>query len=218
MSDDPARRVVGDLGLRGDRFAALTYEAMTPEQRTMTDAVLAGQRASMQGPYNVLLRSPRMGLLAQAFGEQTRFGSSLPLRLNELAILVTARCWNCEFMWHAHRAIGLREGLAESVVDAIAAGRPPSGLRDDEAVVHRFCTELLDSKQVSDGTYASAKAAFGERGIVDLMGTLAYYTLVGMVLNVDRYPLPAGAESTLPAGAHDGASPNAIDCAGGQER
>ena len=198
MSDDPARYAGVDLGLRGDRFAPLAYEAMTPEQRTMTDAVMAGRRASMQGPYNVLLRSPQMGLLAQAFGEQTRFGSSLPLRLNELAILLTARFWNCQFMWHAHRTIALREGLAESVIEAIATGRPPVGLEDDEAVVHRYCAELLATKQVADDTFAAAKAAFGERGIVDLMGTMAYYTLVGMALNVDRYPLPEGAAATLP--------------------
>ncbi len=198
MSDDPTRHAGKDLGLRGDRFAPLSYEAMTPDQRAMTDAVMAGRRASMQGPYNVLLRSPQMGQLAQAFGEQTRFGSSLPLRLNELAILLTARFWNCQFMWHAHRAIGLREGLDEAVVDAIAAGQPPSELKDDEAVVHRFCAELLNTKQVSDAAYAAAKAAFGEQGIVDLMGTMSYYTLVGMALNVDRYPLPEGVESTLP--------------------
>lgn len=198
MSDDPTRYAGKDLGLRGDRFAPLAYEAMTPEQRTMTDAVMAGRRASMQGPYNVLLRSPQMGALAQAFGEQTRFGSSLPLRLNELAILLTARFWGCQFMWHAHRAIGMREGLAESAVDAIAAGRPPVGLADDEALVHRFCAELLATKQVGDDNFAAAKAAFGEQGIVDLMGTMAYYTLVGMALNVDRYPLPEGVASTLP--------------------
>ena len=100
-----------DLGLRGDRFAPLAYDAMTPEQRAMTDAVLAGQRGSMQGPYNVLLRSPEMGLKAQAFGAHVRFQSSLPLRLNELAILIVAQDWSCDFMWQAHRKIGIEAGL-----------------------------------------------------------------------------------------------------------
>ncbi|WP_049871179.1 carboxymuconolactone decarboxylase family protein [Ramlibacter tataouinensis] len=186
-----------DLGLRGDRFPPLAYEAMTPEQRAMVDAVLAGKRGSMQGPYNVLLRSPAMGQLAQAFGEHTRFNSSLPLRLNELAILLVAREWTCQFMWHAHRAIALGAGLPEAVIDAIAERRTPDAMQDDEAAVHGFCTELLATRRVGDATFAATKAAFGERGVVDLMGTMSYYTLVAMALNVDRYPLPAGASPAL---------------------
>jgi 4-carboxymuconolactone decarboxylase len=177
-----------DLGLRGDRFAPLTYEAMTPEQRAMTDAVLAGQRGSMQGPYNVLLRSPEMGLKAQAFGEHVRFKSSLPLRLNELAILIVARDWNCDFMWQAHRKIGIGAGLSEALVDAIERREEPEGMQDDEAAVVRFCRELLADRKVSDATFAAARNAFGERGVVDLMGVMGYYTLVAMALNVDRYP------------------------------
>ena len=187
-----------DLGLRGDRFAALTVEAMTPEQRAMTDAVMAGKRASMQGPYNVLLRSPAMGQLAQAFGEQVRFESSLPLRLNELAILLVARFWGCQFMWHAHREIAIGAGLPAAVVDAIARREEPVGLQGDDPSVYRFCKELLDTRRVGDGAFAAIKQAFGERGAVDLMGTLSYYTLVAMALNVDRYPLPEGAEPGLP--------------------
>ena len=159
-----------DLGLRGDRFAPLTYEAMTPEQRAMTDAVLAGQRGSMQGPYNVLLRSPEMGLKAQAFGEHVRFKSSLPLRLNELAILIVARDWNCDFMWQAHRKIGIEAGLSEVLVDAIERREEPQGMQDDEAAVVRFCRELLKERKVSGGTFAAARDAFGERGVVDLIG------------------------------------------------
>ena len=140
----------------------------------------------------MLLRSPEMGMLAQAFGEQTRFGSSLALRLNELAILLVAKDWSCQFMWHAHRAIGIKAGLAEAVVDAIAKREEPEGLKDDEAVVLRFCRELLADREVGDETFAVAKAAFGERGLVDLMGTMAYYTLVAMALNVDGYPVPGG--------------------------
>ena len=182
------------LALRGNRFPPLKVNEMTPEQHAMVDAVMTGKRASMQGPYNVLLRSPEMGMLAQAFGEQTRFGSSLALRLNELAILLVAKDWSCQFMWHAHRAIGIKAGLAEAVVDAIAKREEPEGLKDDEAVVLRFCRELLTDRRVGDETFAVAKAAFGERGLVDLMGTMAYYTLVAMALNVDGYPVPADSE------------------------
>src|SRR3954464_2025992 len=145
------------LGLRGDRFAPLTYDAMTPEQRAMTDAVLAGQRGSMQGPYNVLLRSPEMGLKAQAFGEDVRFQSSLPLRLNELAILIVARDWNCDFMWQAHRKIGIEAGLSEALVGAIERREEPQGMPREEAAVVRFCRELLVGRQVNDATFAAAR-------------------------------------------------------------
>jgi 4-carboxymuconolactone decarboxylase len=178
------------LALRGNRFPPPKLTEMSPEQRAMVDAVMSGKRAAMQGPYNVLLRSPGMGMKAQAFGEQVRFGSSLGLRLNELAILLVARDWNCRFMWHAHREIGIKAGLDEAVVDAIETREEPRGMKDDEAVVYRFCRELLAQRKVSDETFAVAKAAFGEKGVVDLMGTMAYYTLVAMALNVDQYPVP----------------------------
>ena len=186
-----------DLKLRGDRFAPLSHETMTPEQRAMTDAVLVGRRGSMQGPYNVMLRSPAVGQLAQAFGAQARFGSSLPLRLNELAILVIAADWRCRFMAHAHRSIAIEAGLAEAVVDGVARGETPPGLQADEAAVLQFCRELQATREVGDATFAAVRDAFGERGVFDLIATLGYYTLVAMSLNVDRYPLP---EAKPPAG------------------
>ena len=181
------------LNLRGHRFAPLTYEAMSAEQRSMTDQVLAGQRASMQGPYNVFLRSPQMGQLAQQFGAHTRFHSSLPLKLNELAILLVARFWRCEFVWWAHARIALDNGLAPTVVQAICADQPPPELAADEALVYAFASELLAQRRVSDDTYTALVARFAERGAVDLMGTMSYYALVSMALNVDEYPLPDGA-------------------------
>lgn len=181
------------LGLRGNRFKPLTYETMTPAQRRMTDSVLSGQRGSMQGPYNVLLRSPELGQLAQQFGAHTRFNSSLPLKFNELAILLVACFWRCEFVWWAHRRMAVESGLPSDLVDALCAARPPADMPPDEAVVYGFCHELIETRRVSDATYAALVARFGEAGAVDLMGTMSYYTLVSMSLNVDQYPLPEGA-------------------------
>lgn len=191
MSNPPPP--VPQLDLRGNRFKALTYETMTPAQRRMTDSVLSGQRGSMQGPYNVLLRSPELGQLAQQFGAHTRFNSSLPLKLNELAILLIARFWRCEFVWWAHQRIALDNGLAPELVAAICAERIPPDMAPDEAVVYEFCHELITTRRVSDATHAALVARFGEAGAVDLMGTMSYYTLVSMSLNVDQYPLPEGA-------------------------
>lgn len=184
------------LNIRGKRFAPLTWETMNPEQLAMAESVMAGKRASMQGPYNVLMRSPALGNLAQQFGEHTRFNSSLPLALNELVILLVARFWTSQFVWWAHKRIALDAGLDAALLDAIAGGHPPGNLAtlpSEVAAVYGFAHELLQKKQVSDETYANLVTHYGERGVVDVMGTISYYSLVSMCLNVDQYPLPEGA-------------------------
>ncbi|WP_143474032.1 carboxymuconolactone decarboxylase family protein [Limnohabitans sp. B9-3] len=192
------RQVPPEFEMRGNRFQPLTWDVMTPEQQAMTRAVLDGKRGSMQGPYNVLLRSPEVGQLAQQFGAQTRFNSSLPLALNELAILLVASDWTAQFVWWAHRRIAEDAGLSPALIQAIATGESvPDGLQPEVKAVHQFCSELLRDKKVSDTTYASAVSQFGERGVVDLMATMSYYTLVCMSLNVDGYPLPDGAQAEL---------------------
>jgi 4-carboxymuconolactone decarboxylase len=186
-----------DLKLRGDRFQPLTYVQMTPEQKILVDHVLSGERASMDGPFNIMLRSPEMGDLAQQLGAYLRFHSSLPRKLNEFAILITARSWNAQYEWYVHHQNALQAGLNPALIDAVAAGKRPAAMQPDEEAVYNFCTELLNTRQVSDATFAAAKAKFGERGVVDMIGVIGYYNLVSALLNVDRYPLPEGAQSEL---------------------
>jgi 4-carboxymuconolactone decarboxylase len=186
-----------DLKLAGDRFKPLTYETMTPEQRKMTDDVLSGDRGSMAGPYNVLLRSPEMGDLAQKFGAYTRFHSTVPKKLNEFAIIIVARHWTSQFEWAPHKRAALQAGLSPAIADAVANGKRPASMQPDEEVVYNFCNELLATKQVSDGTYESAVKLLGERGVVDLIGVMGYYQLVSMLLNTDRYPMPNGMSPEL---------------------
>jgi 4-carboxymuconolactone decarboxylase len=183
--------------LRGDRFKPLTYEQMTPEQKTMIEHVLSGERASTNGPYNVFLRSPEMGDLAQKFGAQTRFHSSLPPKLNEFVILMTGRFWNSQYEWYAHKTYALQAGLGADVIEAVATGKHPTTMKPDEEVVYNFCTELLNKREVSDPTFKAMGDKFGERGVVDTIGVMGYYHLVSMLLNVDRYPLPEGAQPEL---------------------
>lgn len=192
MQDTPPTAAKPPLNMRGKRFKPLTWETLSPAQLKMVDSVMSGKRGAMQGPYNVLLRSPELGNLAQQFGAHTRFHSSLPLALNELAILLVARFWTCQFVWWAHRRIARDAGLDEAVIQAVATGQSPVGLAADVAAVFGFCNELLQTRVVSDETYAAAVQRFGEAGVVDLMGTMGYYTLVSMSLNVDQYPLPDG--------------------------
>lgn len=187
-----------ELNLRGDRFAPLTWERLAPVQKTMVNDLLAGTRTSLGGPFNVLLRSPEMGNHAQKLGEYVRFRTSVPRRLNEMAILMTAKWWSSQYEWYAHKPLALEAGLSAEVIDDLQAGRRPARLRPDEAVVYDFCTELRERKRVGDATFAGAVKALGEQGVVDLVAAMGYYDLVSMVLNVDRYPLPAGAPPPFP--------------------
>jgi len=185
------------LDLVGDRFKPLTYEGMTPEQKRMTDNILNSERKSMGGPFNALLRSPEMGDLAQQLGAYVRFRSSLPRHLNEMAIIMTARVWTAQYEWYVHKQAALDAGLNPAIAAAIAENKRPASMKPDEQVLYEFTKELLDTKHVSDATFQNAVKAFGEKGVVDLIALTGYYGMVSALLNVDRYPLPAGAKPEL---------------------
>jgi 4-carboxymuconolactone decarboxylase len=189
MAQAPATR---DLRLRGDRFRPLTYDKLTPEQKTMVEHLFAGERGGMNGPFNVTLRSPEMGDLAQKLGAHLRFHSSLSNRLNEMAILMTARFWNAQYEWSAHKKNALTAGLNPAVIEAIRAGHRPSPMQPDEEALYNFADELLRTREVSDAAFKAVVDKFGERGAVDLTGVMGYYCFVSMMLNIDRYPLPDG--------------------------
>jgi 4-carboxymuconolactone decarboxylase len=126
-----------------------------------------------------------------------RFNQSMPRKLNEMAIIITARYWTAQYEWYAHKRAALQAGLNPAIVDAIQNGRRPAGMQKDEDAVYTFCSELLNTKHVSDATFQTAKDTVGEKGVVDLMGVMSWYQMVSMMLNVDRYPLPDGAQPEL---------------------
>ena len=192
-----ARPDPNSVRMVGDRFKPLTYAEMTPPQKKMFENLISGERRGASGPFNVLLRSPEMGDLAQQFGASMRYHSSIPPKLNELAIIITARHWTSQYEWYAHRRAAQNAGLSQSIIDAVGAGTRPASMAADEQAVYDFVSELLATKQVSDATFKAAKDKFGERGVVDLIGVSGYYQLVSMLLNVDRYPLPEGTKPEL---------------------
>jgi 4-carboxymuconolactone decarboxylase len=192
-----AKPDLSKINLRGDRFAPLKYENMTPEQQGMINHLLAGDRGTTTGPFNVMLRNPAWGDLAQAFGGQLRFHSSLPPRLSEMAILVVARLWTAQYEWYAHKPNALKGGLSPAIIESIKEGKRPANMQPDEEAVYTYTMELLTTHQVSDATFAMAKDRLTEKGVVDLMGLTGYYQLVSMLLNADRYPLPDGAQPEL---------------------
>ncbi len=186
-----------EVKLYGDRFKPLEYDKMTPAQKTMVDHLLEGERGGTGGPFNVTLRSPEMGDVAQNLGAQLRYHSSLPRKLNEFAIIMTGRYLTSQYEFYAHRPLAIQAGMKESIVNAIAEGKHPEGMAPDETAVYNFAQELLNKKQVSDATFKTAKDLFGERGVVDLTAVIGYYHFVSFMLNVDRYPLPAGTTPPL---------------------
>jgi 4-carboxymuconolactone decarboxylase len=186
-----------DLKLRGDRFRPLTASELNPEQKTLVEHLLSGERGTLSGPFNVLLRSPEMGDLAQNLGTYIRYRTTVPRKLNEFAILITARALNVQYEWAAHHKYAMQAGLSPAIIDAVAVGKKPASMQPDEEVVYNFTKELVDTKQVSDSAFHAAVDKFGERTVVDLIGVIGYYHFVSMMLNVDRYPMPEGAQPEL---------------------
>ena len=181
----------------GRRFTPLTETAMTPRQREVYDGIVSGPRKGAAGPFNALLRSPDVADRVQRVGEYVRFQTTIPAPLNELAILITGRFWSAQYEFWAHSRLARTAGLDGAIIDAIAEGRRPSAMSDDERIVYDFCTELFRDKAVSDRTFTAATERFGERGVIDLIAASGYYSIVSMVLNVDRHPLPAGTAPPL---------------------
>ncbi|MBW8268938.1 carboxymuconolactone decarboxylase family protein [Caldovatus aquaticus] len=179
------------------RFPPIPPERMSPEQRAVAEAIASGPRGSLRGPFNALLRSPVLADRFQRLGEYLRFRSAIPPALNELAILIAAREWTAQYEWYAHHRLAMQAGLSPAIAEAIAQGRRPEGMSEDEALVYDFCTELHRTRTVSDATFERARARFGEQGVVDLIGVSGYYVAVAMVLNVAQVPLPEGVAPPL---------------------
>jgi 4-carboxymuconolactone decarboxylase len=183
------------VALTGERMAEIPLEKMSAAQRSIADAIMSGPRKGMNGPFNAWLRSPELADRLQKVGECVRFNSSLDKRVNEMAILMTAQAWGSQYEWYAHAPLTLKAGLDPAVVAAIGAGRKPDNMKDDEAVVWEFTTQLRRDHGVDDAIYARALEKFGEQGIVDLVAVNGYYDVVSMTLNVARVAPPAGAET-----------------------
>ena len=181
-----------------DRMPEIPADKLTDAQRKASDEFLAARKVPVFGPFVPLLRSPQLMLNASSMGLYLRYNSVIPLKLSELVILITAREYSQQLEWHIHQPIALKAGLDPAIVEAIAEGRRPDAMPEEEALVYAFSTELHHNKSVSDRTYAAAVARFGEQGAIDLAGINGYYTLLAMTMNMARTALPAGAKPGLP--------------------
>ena len=180
------------------RLPAIAREQMSPEQAAMLDAILAGPRKNLNGPFVAWIHSPQLGELAQRLGAFCRYDTGLPLRLSELAILATAACWQSQAEWHIHLPIAIEAGLEPAAAEQIRRGEEPQFTLRDERVVWQFASELYRDKRVSDATYAEACELFGLPVVVNLVGLLGYYALVAMTLNTFGMRAEGQGEGDLP--------------------
>ena len=177
------------------RMPPIPEGSLTDEQKAAV-AEFEEVRGPLSGPWHVLVRSPGMLNPARSLSDYVRFASSLPPRLSEFVILITAREWTSQYEWNAHHGLAMRGGLNPDVAAALAEGRRPEGMAADEQAVYDFCIELHRNHGVSDATYARALELLGEEGIVDMIGLSGWYTLVSMTLNVARI-MPENPTQTL---------------------
>ena len=171
-----------------ERMPPLEAAKMTEAQRAAAAELAAGPRGGVKGPFIALLRSPELLQRLQKVGEYLRFGSSLEPRISEFVMLIISRQWTQQFEWAVHVPLALDAGVERETLESLAAGRRPAAMASDEAIAYDFCAELLANRSVSDATYRSTVEQFGERGMIDMLGVLGYFTTVSMVLNVARTP------------------------------
>jgi len=180
-----------------DRMPAIAADKLTDAQKKAAEAFAEGRGYAVRGPFVPLIRSPEVMLRAKAMGDHLRFKSTLGPRLNEMVILITAREWSQQYEWNAHHPIALKEGLRHDIAEAIADGRRPAGMAEDEEAAYDMATEILRMKRVSDTTYRRAVARFGEQGVIDLLGVTGYYTFLAIVMNATRTALPENVAEPL---------------------
>ncbi|TMH89961.1 MAG: carboxymuconolactone decarboxylase family protein [Betaproteobacteria bacterium] len=188
--------VVGQLVFQ-QRMPPLPAGKMTDAQRKAADEMIAGPRKGVKGPFVPLLRCPELMDRLQKVGEYLRFQSSLDQRISEFVILVVSRAWTQHFEWFVHVPLGRKAGISEDTIAALADGRRPSGMSEDEDLAYDFCDELLRNKGVSETTYRRVVMRFGENGVIDMLGVAGYFTTVSMIMNVAHSPPPAD-ESVAP--------------------
>jgi 4-carboxymuconolactone decarboxylase len=184
------------------RLFHIAEDKRTPAQQALVDAITSGPRGKFNnsGPFAIWLHAPEFGMLAQELGGQARLRTSVPPRLSEFAILVTARLWRSQYEWFVHAPIAERAGVKAKTLAELQAGRTPKSASKDERIVFDFVHELYNTRRVSDRTYKHLHDILGgDRGVVEFVGIIGYYVMVAMSLNVFRALPPP--DQALPFGA-----------------
>jgi 4-carboxymuconolactone decarboxylase len=180
------------------RIPLIDGATLNPEQRRVYDKVVSGPRGQVVGPLRAALHHPELADRWQEFGEILRYRTSLPHRLNELAIILTGRHWNSPVEWVIHADASLRAGLAPELIEAIRLCQTPIFAHEDEAIVYEYTRQLLQHGHVSQPVYAAARERFDTVGLVELTALIGYYSMVAMTLNAHDVPVPEHPGPKLP--------------------
>jgi 4-carboxymuconolactone decarboxylase len=182
------------------RFAPLKAEELTPPQKAWADMIAEPPRNAKftNPPYRAYIRNPDLAPRLTAMSEYLRWKTSLPPRLSELAILITAREWTAQYEWFAHYPLAIKAGLDPNIAADIAAGKRPDNMKDDETALYDLATALYHDKKVPDSIYKAALDKFGERGIMDIIGIIGYYDITSMTLITMQAGAPNDSVKPLP--------------------
>jgi 4-carboxymuconolactone decarboxylase len=180
----------GGRAIAQDRLPTIPPAKYDEVQKKAAEEFLAARKVPVFGPFEPLMHSPEVMTVARQMGDYLRYKSAIGTTLSELVILVTSREWGQDYEWHVHAPIALKQGIKKEIVDAIAEGRRPAGMSEEEEICYEFSTELHRNKRVSDMTYDRAVKRFGEKGVVDLAAINGYYTFLAMAMNTSRMQVP----------------------------
>jgi len=197
-----AMLLAGLVGARAEdapRFPKPIMEQLDPEQQAVAAEVLKQSSAGLGGPYGMLIKSPELLKRYLLMTDYLRQKTSLPHRLNEMAILLEARLWDAQYEWWAHEPLARKAGLTDAVIEDIRAGKHPAAMQPDEAIVYDVVTELLNKRQLSDATFAAAKQILGEQEVVDLVAVTGFYVMVSTVIIAGQIAIPDNAPPPMPA-------------------
>jgi 4-carboxymuconolactone decarboxylase len=182
------------------RIPLVTAENLSPSQQGVYDAIVSASNRGgrLPAPYQLSLHCPEFTDKWQQMGELLRYRTGLPRHINELAILITARHWSCDYEWYAHAPAALAAGLSPKIIEAIRVGQEPEFESAGERAVYDFCSQLLRTHFVDEATHAAVRQAFGITGAIEVVAVVGYYVMVAMALNGHAYPLPSAARDLLP--------------------
>jgi 4-carboxymuconolactone decarboxylase len=193
--------LAGLAGARAEdapRFPKPVMEQLDPEQQAVAAEVLKQSSAGLGGPYGMLIKSPELLKRYLLMTDYLRQKTSLPHRLNEMAILLEARLWDAQYEWWAHEPLARKAGLAEAIIEDIRAGKRPATMQADEAIVYEVVTELLNERRLSDATFTAAKQTLGEQQVVDLVAVTGFYVMVSTVIIAGQIAIPDNAPPPMP--------------------
>jgi len=185
---------------KGPRFAPLTMEQLNDQQRPLGEQIMKVSSVGLGGPYNAMLRSPVLGQRMFDLLYYLRWNTSVPLRLNEFAILITGRLWRSQVEWFAHAPLAIKAGLSPQIIADLKANKRPADMQADEAAVYDFVMELSTRHEVADETFDRAKKLLGEQQVVDLTALTGTYVTIAMILAMAEEGVPPGKEAPFKPG------------------